>query len=261
MLEIGDQIIVQVAKENREWGYNPAPDGTKGMILDFGRIANPRYGLFAGQKPGIYLNRYHAKVSLDGSATLMLSSTHFRSPDAERRENPSPEERKKKDFVGELPETPFWEGDKVDPINYAWGPVFVHKINYLENAITYELSETWPERKPVARVFFDSGLRLVERGWVWKHYHDEPIAFPDLQSEGNFHMQLGLAEQIICPETKHYGWPTLESVLKGIEDGLGHAFTASRGFFGGPLSHAVYRYNDEELGKRLADKVLSEFRK
>lgn len=29
--EINDVVVIDVDKENRDWGYNPAPDGTRGI--------------------------------------------------------------------------------------------------------------------------------------------------------------------------------------------------------------------------------------
>lgn len=28
-VELNEKVVVNVCQENREWGYNPAPDGTK----------------------------------------------------------------------------------------------------------------------------------------------------------------------------------------------------------------------------------------
>ena len=38
-LKVGDVVTVKVAKENREWGYNPCPDRSKGVVKSFGEIS------------------------------------------------------------------------------------------------------------------------------------------------------------------------------------------------------------------------------
>ena len=55
LMRIGDRVTVQIAKENREWGYNPCPDGAKAKVLGFSEIAYTRILNF-GHKPGIYEN-------------------------------------------------------------------------------------------------------------------------------------------------------------------------------------------------------------
>ena len=39
-LKEGDEVIITIEKENRDWGYNPFPDGTKATVLGF---VNPEF--------------------------------------------------------------------------------------------------------------------------------------------------------------------------------------------------------------------------
>lgn len=88
ILQVGDMVVINVPQENREWGYNPYPDGTIATFLRFSEIA---YGWanFYGKEPGMYENTLWAYFQLEngeeiceftGRAELIDSS------EAERRE-------------------------------------------------------------------------------------------------------------------------------------------------------------------------------
>jgi hypothetical protein len=62
-LRVGDEVAITIPQENREWGYNPCPDGTKATILGFSEIHYGRLGNF-GFKPGVYVNRACVNVRL-----------------------------------------------------------------------------------------------------------------------------------------------------------------------------------------------------
>jgi hypothetical protein len=34
--QVGDVVIITIPQENREWGYNPCPDGSKALVLGYG---------------------------------------------------------------------------------------------------------------------------------------------------------------------------------------------------------------------------------
>lgn len=273
-LELGERITIRVLQENREWGYNPAPDGTAGEVVGFSHIS---WGRANGVcKPGVYLNRCWPKVKLETGDTITIYHGHLAPVEIREREFLPLDKRKERDFVSELPETLFWEGDRVrllNPPSYLkCDEVYVSQIhydrirnpspnahpNYIKNV--YDLQE----RIDGGRIgnFGEDDLELIERGWVWNHYHDEPIEFPTLKDEANFYKSLAQVTQVKNPKTGHYGWDSLQDVLDGIEQGLGHAFTGSRGglFGGSGINHSLWRYHDEELGKRLAEATLEEFK-
>lgn len=70
---IGETVIVSVAKENREWGYNPAPDGTKGKIVRFEEIFICR----VLGKPGVYVNKSWPVIQLDDGREICISNCHL----------------------------------------------------------------------------------------------------------------------------------------------------------------------------------------
>jgi len=53
-VRIGDEVIVTIPKENRDWGYNPCPDGTKATVLGFSETHHSRIDEL-GIKPGVYV--------------------------------------------------------------------------------------------------------------------------------------------------------------------------------------------------------------
>lgn len=75
-LHIGDIVAIEVAKENREWGYNPAPDGTLATIVGFDRITyTEEQAKACGVKPGIHYNRCWARLKV-GDTLLKDSVNH-----------------------------------------------------------------------------------------------------------------------------------------------------------------------------------------
>jgi len=276
-LELGERVEIRVCSENREWGYNPAPDGTKGVITGFSHIS---YGRANGIcEPGVFLNRSWPKVALESGDTITISSFHLKSFDTTPRQRLTAQERKQRDFVRELPETRFWEGDRVQLLNpekhVTETEFYIASIQYDKlTADTsqkdvkdvhpkywtniYVLTNKWPTGYTM-HSYGEDDLELIERGWVWKYYHDEAIEFPTLTDEANFYKSLAQVQQVKNPKTGHYGWDSLQDVLDGIEQGLGHAFSAGHGLFGGGLSHSLWRYDNESLGKRLAEFTLKEF--
>ena len=52
LFDIGDKAIVQIPKENRDWGFNPCDDGTIVTVIGFAEIDNGRTCGFQG-KPGV----------------------------------------------------------------------------------------------------------------------------------------------------------------------------------------------------------------
>lgn len=65
VVEIDDQLIVNVAQENLDWGYKPCPNGTIVTVVEFGEIKyDGKVAEEFGVKPGIYQNRCWVTVRL-----------------------------------------------------------------------------------------------------------------------------------------------------------------------------------------------------
>jgi len=221
LMRIGDEVVITIGKENREWGYNPCPDGTKATILGFSEIYHGRLGNF-GMKPGIYVNRAWVKLRLeDGrghtewSGRLELTDrrkSSRRLAKFHKQTQKNPGNLRNKEFLRELPETPFWEGDFVrvhgrsvvtsgynevpperDPdvfqvigidYNHLDGKTQIG-TRYPAYSISDGLGSGWHASAS------EDNMTLVERGPVWKFYHGERPSFRDIKEEAYFFETLG----------------------------------------------------------------------
>lgn len=280
--EIGDEVTIEVSKESRSWGYNPASDGTKGTVVGFETTDYGYVGNF-GKKPGMYLNGAWPKVRLETGEVISISSCYVKLKPGlfeARRDafwNLSDVEQKalkENDRVGDLPETNLWPGDKVrcignknkiqsfarrsdnlviSRINYGWmnskredgGPMPFYEVSD-------ELMGGWWISAG------DDELELIERGNVWKYYHNKPVDFTTLEEEARFFSLLGHTSEVRNPDNGLYSW-TLEEALKAIRDGIAHGISVYGGMFGsGPVT-GVVKYRDEVLGRRVAEYTLKGF--
>jgi len=262
---IGDTVQALVPKESREWGYNPIPDGTIGTVVKFGEIDYPRISNY-GKKPGFYENKSWAYVDFGekfgvihlGTFNLINLNPNFT--------------RSEELFLRDLPDLPFWEGDIVS----APGDRFdrnqtICRIDYANIDRKRNDGSPWPFYEHADDIYGHGGvcsseeswITLVERGPVWKHYHNEKIEFSSLQEEANFYDLLGFSTDIRNPKSALFVW-TLEEALEALKNGIGHTIKVGDGFgflFGDTVSRriSVYKFNDEELGKRVAAATLEGF--
>lgn len=288
LMKIGDQVAITIDKENREWGYNPCPDGTTATILGFSEIHYGRLGNL-GLKPGIYVNRAWVRLRLaDGrehtewSGRMDLTDkdeTTRRLAEFRKRQKENPDYWRTHEFLRELPETPFWEGDFVrvrgrsvvtsvysempperDPDTFQIIGIDYHYLaektqigtKYPAYKISSSLSAGWNTSAS------EDDMELVERGPVWKFYHNEPIVFASVQDEANFFTSLGHTDEVRNPANGLYKW-SKDEVLDAIRKGLVHGFSVSSGFFGTGPSICAKRFHNEELGKRVAKATLEGF--
>lgn len=287
LARIGDEVTVTIEKENRDWGYNPCPDGTRATILGFSEIHYGRIHNF-GFKPGVYVNRAWAKVRLpDGKeysewlGRLELTNkdeyehrlTAFRKL---QREQP---DWHNKEFLRELPETPFWEGDFVrvsgrsaitsvhsemppdhDPDIFQIVGIDYHYLaertqagtKYPAYRISDKLTAGWQTYAN------EDDMVLVERGPIWRFFHNEPVTFSNIEEEAQFFESLGHTEEVRNPANGLYTW-TKEEVLDAIQSGVAHGFSMYTIPFSGKPSIRAKRFKNEDLGQRVAQATLEGF--
>ncbi len=101
-------------------------------------------------------------------------------------------------------------------------------------------------------------IELVERGPIWKHYHNEPIVFADIEEEANFFTTIGETEEVRNPATGLFEW-SKDEILDALRKGLVHGITNSSGFFGAKQFLMARRFRNEELGARVAKYTLEGF--
>jgi len=275
LCKVEDKVIVTIPRENREWGYNPCPDGTKAEIVGFTEIYKGRINNF-GLKPGVYVNRSWAVIRLpDGEEyaewTGRLELIDKVEEQKRLNEYQSQEKTNKRslqdreEFLRELPETPFWEGDIVSVSRYKQRHTAyqIVGIDYSNLTELTDLGTKYPVyhfSDSLSAGWFASenedGIALIKRGKVWQYYHHEPIQFESLEEEANLHLMLGLTEEVRNPVNQLFSW-TLEEVLEAIKDGLVHGFIMSTMF--GSVSIDAIRFCDEDLGKRVVKTTLDGF--
>lgn len=266
VLELGDKVSITIEKENREWGYDPCPDGTVAEVVGFSETFYSRTGNF-GHKPGVYetkswvLVRSEDKEWREWSGRFtMLDAVEYERRVKEWRANGAP-------FVGaylrELPETEFWEGDVVasaehpdvrvvQGINYNWMGDKAYDGSPLGfYQCSSDLYAGWHV------TLSPKHLTLVERGPVWRYFHGVPLNL-DTEAEAKLHNLLGLVDEVRNPATDLYKW-TLDEALEALRDGLGHAIRGGTSFLSMEPRTSVVRYQDEALGERVAAMTLANF--
>ncbi|NTV22525.1 MAG: hypothetical protein HGB03_03095 [Candidatus Yonathbacteria bacterium] len=290
LTRIGDEVIITIPQENRECGYNPCPDGTKATILGFSEIHYGRLDNF-GFKPGVYINRAWVNVQLPNGKEYFESSGRLEltnKDEYERRlsafrklQQEQPDNWRSKEFLRNLPETPFWEGDFVrtcdrSTVTDMYGEmlpnrdldVFVFQIVRIDYRYLTEQTQVGT-KYPAYNISSELGagwytsaseddMVLIERGPVWKFFHNEPITFGNIKEEAQFFELLGHTEEIRNPVNGLYSW-TQDEVLDAIRSGVAHGFSVSGGFFPGRPSIRAKRFKNEDLGRRVAQATLEGF--
>lgn len=262
-LEIGDKATVNVPQENREWGYNPAPDGTEVEVVGFNEISYGRIHNF-GHKPGIYHNRCWPKVRFPDGRIDSISDCHIKSQ-VQRPHIPWGKD-KEKDFLRELPELPFWE---MDLVYWSHSPSLIftiESIDYDRMGNTRNDGSPFPiyhVRWPNGGTSFaaESELELVKRGNVWKYYHDETLEFvAGLMEEAQLHHLLGLTEEVKNPWSGDYRWDR-DSILRAIREEIADGMMGGNNLFSWTPSVYAIRFKNQGLGKRVAKATLEGFLK
>ena len=288
LMRVGDEVAITIPQENREWGHNPCPDGTKATILGFSEIHYGRLGNL-GFKPGVYVNRAWTKVRLENGHEYSEYTGRLELTDKaeyDRRlvefrdhQQKNPDDWRNKEFLRDLPETPFWEGDFVrtrgrsavtsvysemppdrDPDVFQVIGIDYHYLiektqvgtKYPAYKISSKLGAGWNTSAS------EDDMVLVERGPVWKFFHDEPVTFGDIKEEAQFFESLGHTEEVRNPANGLYKW-TKEEVLDAIRSGIAHGFSMGGGFFGSGPSISAKRFKNEDLGRRVAKATIEGF--
>ncbi len=274
LLEIGDEVIFKVDPERCLWTdiHKHVPDGTKGIVSGFhdAVIYEPRVPVLVHQ-PGVYHRRGAVSVWLpDGRIVPGDCVIEMVDKDQQRRRDAALRGAEgvlhtKQVRLGDLPETKFWEHDKVRvrfPQRDTHDMTIVH-IGYQQIHDRRDDGSPWP----FYRVNFldgsstnaeESWIELIERGNVWKYYNNHPLSFVDLKEEADFFQLVGQTEEMRNPMNKLYSW-TEGEVIEAILNGIVHGFSVSSGFFGEGLYINAVRFKDESLGKRVAQATLAGF--
>lgn len=162
-------------------------------------------------------------------------------------------------YLRELPNTPFWEGDRVRVEDQD---LFVAYIDYptlgklLEDGSRYPSYHVNPDfygggYMPVS----EDRLELTGRGNIWKRAHGQPLEFIDVMEEGAFFWMQGEAEEVRHPIKGYSTW-TIKEALVAIKKGEFHGIQPVRF---NPSAYTALRYNNPDLGARLGIAIIDYF--
>lgn len=247
---IGDNVVLNIPNDNWDWGYRPVEkqNGTIAKVLGFDKIHYSRINNF-GNKPGVYVNRAWVIVEVPNKEPFSISSCFV--------ETEKPRKKIEKEFLRDLPETKFYEGDYVSTQEYP--EIMIVGVEFVKNNseyYTYRISDG-----------FNSGwytsvkepeIELIKRGNIWKYYHNEFINFKNIEEEANFHKLLGLFIEVKNPNNNLYSW-TKDEVLQAIKEGIVDGFSVEGNVLTNKSSIMAIKFNDKNLGNKLRNVMLKNF--
>ncbi len=284
VLEVGDEVKGVLPKDQRDQEGRLFSHGEVGRIVGFGRrywgrIKNE------GFKPGVYLNRNDPQVEFgSGENRRVIDAPTWRLAYADGRHFAGREKRWKaltaegrftmgeRNWVGELPDVPFWEGDKVafrykypdslnqgvvTSINYAYfdQPEPVRR-RFFDKPI--EVRESLYQRSGPQRVAEHKDLELIEHGDVWRYYHGEEIPFSSLKTEADLFILMGKARECYSGDS-NFPWQRVNEFIDMVKKGKVDVFSGSNGTFRDPTYFNGYFFDDRELGERVRAFTLASF--
>lgn len=271
----GDKVVIIIPAENREWGYNPCPNGTVAEVIGFGEI-DYGYANNFGYEPGVYKNKCWVRL-------LMPDNTQHTEFEGRLQLVDNEEEQRRravydwtedgKERLRDLPVTDFIEGDVVtslylDERNFPNKRAVISQVHYdyigkfcsdnITPMPTYSLSDKFPSGWSMGIRHVDEiHLKLVERGNVWKYWHNEPIAWNSVEEQANFYNMLGQIDEIKNPASGNYGW-TKDEAVDAIYNDVGDCISVSSMFGSNPVTF-VKRFRDRELGEKVRQLTMKGF--
>jgi len=104
----------------------------------------------------------------------------------------------------------------------------------------------------------DDELQLIARGNVWRYHHHKPLIFTGIEEEANFYKRIGRTQQIRNKETHIYRF-TIEEALLALQNGEADSISVESMFGLIEPMVCVWKFLDEEVGKRVRAKTLEGF--
>ncbi len=269
LLRIGDEVVFKVEPERRACTdtYNDVPDGTHGIVCGFydAVIYRSRIPVYTSQ-PGTYHQKGAVSVWLaDGRVVPGDWSIDMVNKEEQKRRDTAMRDAEgilvtEQTRLGDLPPTKFWEMDKV-MVNQEPMMMTISRIDYhhmhskRDDGSPYPFYNVdYPQGGYAAAT--EAQITLVERGNLWKHHNNEPLSFSTLNEEASFFRAIGQAREVRNPANGLYKW-SKDEALAAIREGTVHGF--SMGGLFGSSSIITHRFNNKELGKRVAQATLKGF--
>lgn len=290
-IKLGDEVKVNVSADSRACGsYPKLENGLKGTVVGFKEYIDHRERtIHRMEETGTFLMRGMAIVQFeDGQQeTMDAHSIAFvdQSLDEIRRTERSNRGGYDTDDsvlvikrLGDLPETPFWEGDEVgiifgshkglgQPVTECATPaaLIVSRIDYArdsEEDTTYSVSGTYASGHSTGQVRCSArDIVLIKRGNLWLYHNGQrdAIVFTSIEDEIKFAQQLRTVDEVRNPLRNNYYLWTLSEVLTAVREGRVDAFSMQGGMFGARASIRAKRFEDRDLGERVRAKTIEGF--
>ncbi len=238
----GDEVLINIPDEFDDEYHPQIQKGTRGIVISFeknclGRNAGLQLN---GLAPGIHFSKSYAYVQINGRKEGYIINCDYLSlidkKEQKYRLRRLGNNRKKcQDYdvhylVKTLPDTPFWEDDLVSYLDELEDDVKVYKVH----AIEYGIYERNPKEGPVYKirnvvpkgidcVAYEDQLTLLDRGSIWRYYHNETLIFDTVEEEIGFHETIGNVKVVVNPRNGLYVWRQNE-IMPAIKNGLADSF-------------------------------------
>ena len=266
-VEVGDEVTIDMSHAKSSQRHPAWRHGFKTTVIGFPEVAHGRFGELS-RKPGVYRNRTLPIINSPDGQPIGIPSELLTFEDDleyERRER-NHEERlltdtwDAVDFIRDLPDTGFWEGDIVRVHNTSSMPnpkmdgytvvyITYHNLTSEGGKPFYSVSDSLQTRLIWFRGVPENGMELIERGNVWKLHHNEPLMFTNNREEINFY--LGACGRLKVMNGFDIWTP--KELISGLRSGLIHAVIqrSLEEHHTAPL-YSAWRFRDTEVGKRVA---------
>ena len=256
-VKIGDKVTLQIPQENREWGYNPGPDGLEVEVVGWSEIAYGRLQSY-GKEPGIYENHSWPIIKFPDGKTQSIGTWCLKT-DSSFYEQESVKLR-------DLPELPFYEWDEVEVVSPRYSSLNAERerpfkvISGIDYSYYNQKCNDGITPMPMYRVSPDTSggsyssfrgdeLKLINRGLIWKFYHGEKLEFNSIAEERNLYYALGKYQEVRNPRNDLYKW-TKDEMVESAEEGICDCMNISGGLFGSGPHLSAIRFQDRDLGER-----------
>lgn len=298
LARVGDRVVFNADTKSESWHYKTAEQrswqGKTGQVFGFTLYEDyvPRFGRM-GRNPGVYMRRGAAVVRWDdgtggtvsmhdlswwpwaegeevpaGTLTVNKAVAEHNEQMCKRRQADRPKSLDAEDdqarvFLRELPELQFYE---LDVVRTDRGEeLVVGGINWQYFGERREDGSYMPMlelRHPVEGWSMSGGMgevRLVRRGNVWRWFtgRRDEMVFESVDEEASFYRGLGRCRSVPNAQGK-YSY-SLEEAVAAVRSGAADCLALSGGLFGSARRTEVYKFEDEEPGKRIREKTLAGF--
>lgn len=250
----------------------------KGTIVGFGKRYLPR-GTQAYKRSGVYIDFMTARIvrKRDYAEVSVRVEELQTFQHSTKRVGLAEQVARIEVKIGEMPKTPFWEGDEVyfrpmtTKVEFEGIAFTIREIDYSGDRNMYLLNETSVPRRLSAVSVFEaevSQLALVKHGNLWKMGHGEPMEFASIEEEARFYHSLGMSrkmsQNLPTPGAAEAGflatYDTMEwefkDAISAIQRGVGDEMKLRNKK---DLTYVVIKYDSEEFGKRMRTHMFAKF--